>query len=114
MHEYGLCESIVGAVERRARGRAVRRVRVRVGALHRVVPPAMDQAFALAAEGTVADGAAVDLITVPVRLHCSACGHVGESTEALALCPACGGAALETSGGDDLVLEWIELAERSP
>lgn len=111
MHEYGLCESILDAVERRAQGRGVTRVRVRVGALHRVIPPAMDQAFALAAEGTVADGAAVELVTVPVRVTCAACGHAGESTDALELCPACGDAGLARSGGDDLVLESIELAE---
>ncbi|MQA85704.1 MAG: hydrogenase maturation nickel metallochaperone HypA [Streptosporangiales bacterium] len=110
MHEYGLCESILEAVERRASGRRVARVRVRVGALHRVVPPAMDQAFALAAEGTVADGAAVDLVTVPVRVSCLACGHAGDSDDPLSLCPACGAAELELAGGDELVLESIQLA----
>lgn len=105
-----MCESILEAVERRASGRRVTRVRVRVGALHRVVPPSMDHAFALAAEGTVADGAAVEVVTVPVRVNCRACGHADDSDDPLGLCPACGGADLELSGGDDLVLESIQLA----
>ena len=57
MHELGLCAGILEAVERRAAGRRVTRVRLRVGTLHRVVTPALDQAFELVAGGTVAEGA---------------------------------------------------------
>lgn len=64
MHELGLCEGILEAVERRAAGRRVAGVRVRVGELHQVVEPALAQAFELVAEGTVAEGAAVDLVVV--------------------------------------------------
>jgi hydrogenase nickel incorporation protein HypA/HybF len=109
VHELGLCEAIVEAVERRAAGRQVTRVRVRVGALHRVVEPALDQAFSLAAAGTVAADAGVDLVVVPVKMTCLGCGHQAESTDPLALCPACGSPELELDGGEELVLESIEL-----
>lgn len=78
MHEVGMCEGILDAVERRAAGRRVLAVRVRAGDGLRVAEPALDQAFALVAEGTVAEGARVDLVTV---------------------------------GGDELTLEYIEVAE---
>ena len=68
VHELGLCEGILEAVERRAAGRRVTRVRVRVGAQHRVVSSAFDQSVALVSQGTVADGAAVDLVVVPVSV----------------------------------------------
>ncbi|HET6751561.1 MAG TPA: hydrogenase maturation nickel metallochaperone HypA [Actinomycetes bacterium] len=109
MHELGFGEAILDAVERRAAGRRVTRVRVRVGALHRVVEPALDQAFSLVSSGTVADGAAVDLVVVPVRVRCLGCGHRAEAGDALAVCAECGGTDLELEGGDDLVLESIEL-----
>jgi hydrogenase nickel incorporation protein HypA/HybF len=109
VHELGFGEAILDAVERRAAGRRVTRVRVRVGALHRVVEPALDQAFSLVSSGTVADGAAVDLVVVPVRVRCLGCGHRAESGDALAVCAECGGTDLELEGGDDLVLESIEL-----
>ena len=111
MHELGLCEGILEAVERRAAGRRVTRVRIRAGAQHRVVPAALDQAFALVAAGTVADGAAVDLVVVPMAVRCLDCGHQGEATDAQAACPACGGLELETSGGDELILESIQVEE---
>lgn len=65
MHEFGYCEAILDAVERRAAGRQVARVRVRIGELHAVAEPALAQSFELAAAGSVADGAAIDLVTVP-------------------------------------------------
>jgi hydrogenase nickel incorporation protein HypA/HybF len=49
MHEFGLCEGIVDAIQRRAAGRPVARVRVRIGVLHRVVTEAFQHAFAHAA-----------------------------------------------------------------
>jgi hydrogenase nickel incorporation protein HypA/HybF len=110
VHELGMCEAILDAVERRAAGRPVARVRVRVGVLHRVVEPALDQAFALVSAGTVAAGAAVDLVVVPARVSCAACGHEAECNDPLAVCSVCGGGDLEVAGGDELVLESIQLA----
>ena len=72
MHELGLCEDIVAAVEQRAGGRPVARVTVRVGGLHHVHPEAFEQSFAMAAAGGVADGAAAELVLLPVRVRCPA------------------------------------------
>lgn len=110
MHELGLCEAIVAAVERRAAGRRVTRVRVRVGALHGVAEPALAQAFELAAGGTVAEGATVDLVVLPVRVACHACGHATQAQALPAACPACGATSLDVHGGDELLLESIQLA----
>jgi hydrogenase nickel incorporation protein HypA/HybF len=112
VHEVGLCQGILEAVQRRAAGRRVTRVRIRVGARHRVVSPALDQAFALVSQGTVADGAAVDLVVVPIQVRCLDCGDQAETTDTLAACPACGGLDLETSGGDELILEAIRVEEQ--
>ena len=109
MHELGLCEGILEAVERRAAGRRVTRVRLRVGTLHRVVEPALDQAFELVAGGTVAEGATVEVVTVPVRVACAACGTVTAADDLPVACPACGASEPEVSGGDELVLESIQL-----
>jgi hydrogenase nickel incorporation protein HypA/HybF len=111
VHELGLCEGVLEAVERRAAGRRVTRVRVRVGARHRVVSSAFDQSFALVSQGTVADGAAVDLVTVPMTVRCLDCGNETEASDALAACPACGGLDIETEGGDELILEAIHVEE---
>ena len=64
MHEWGLCEGILDAVERRAAGREVVGVKVRIGEALRVAEPALDQAFTLVSEGTVAEGARIEMIEV--------------------------------------------------
>jgi len=64
VHELGLCASIVDAVQRRAGNRPVARVRVRVGRLNHVHPEAFDQSFAVAAMGTIAEGATPELVLV--------------------------------------------------
>ncbi|MGH3343361.1 MAG: hydrogenase maturation nickel metallochaperone HypA [Carbonactinosporaceae bacterium] len=112
MHELGLCEAILDAVERRAGGRRVASVRVRIGALHRVVEPALNRGFSAVAAGTVAEGARVSLVCVPAVVACRACGGRTESEYPTGACPACGAAAPELSGGDELVLDSIELAAR--
>jgi hydrogenase nickel incorporation protein HypA/HybF len=109
VHELGLCEGILEAVERRAAGRRVTRVRVRVGARHQVVESALDQAFALVSEGTVAEGAAIELVVVPALASCLDCGQELEITDTLAACPVCGGLDLDLEGGDELVLEAIHI-----
>jgi hydrogenase nickel incorporation protein HypA/HybF len=108
MHELGLCADIVAAVERRAGNRPVAALTVRVGRLHHVQPGAFEQSFAMAAEGSVAEGARVDLVLLPVRSLCAACGRTTDSEELLAACPACGAVDVAPVGGDELILESIE------
>ena len=111
MHELGLCSSIVDAVERRAGTRPVARVRVRVGRLHHVYPEAFDQSFAVAAQGTVAQGAAAELELLPVRARCDGCGATWHGEDLPVACPSCGGVEIVVVAGDELLLESIEYRE---
>ena len=110
MHEFGLCQSILDAVQRRAAGRPVTEVRLRIGALHRVQEEAMSQAFAFTAAGTVAHNAAVRVMTLPVRMTCDGCGAKPEANELIAVCPECESTMLTLDGGDELLLESIRFA----
>jgi hydrogenase nickel incorporation protein HypA/HybF len=110
MHEFGMCESVIDAVEQRAAGRRVDRVAVRVGALLRVVPEAFAQSFELAAVGSVAEGARVEVTIVPARCRCLACEQVFGTDGAIPACPSCGTVSVQHIEGDELVLELIEYA----
>ncbi len=110
MHEIGLCESILGAVQQRANGQAVTRVKVRIGARHGVAEASLKQGFSLVATGTSADGAEIDMVVVPIQVSCTACAAQTTTTDLLAICPACGGTDLVMSGGDDLILEELHFA----
>jgi len=109
MHEVALGEAILDAVERRAAGRKVRRVKVQIGTLHRVVGPALDQGFALVSEGSVAEGAELDIVTVPVTVTCRSCGEHHHSEDQQFVCLACGSEDVDVDGGEELLLESLEL-----
>jgi len=108
MHEFGMCDGIVEAVQRRAAGRPVALVRVRIGTLHRVVEAAFQQAFAHVAEGTEAEHASVELVLIPVSATCLTCEVVVEAEDIIAVCPECGGTDLNLTAGEELILESIE------
>jgi hydrogenase nickel incorporation protein HypA/HybF len=91
----------------------VRRVRIRAGVLNRVDEPSMRQAFALVSEGTVADGAEVDLEVVPLLVECAACGAETPSDEVPVACPRCGDLGVQLRGGDELTLVSIDVAPTS-
>jgi hydrogenase nickel incorporation protein HypA/HybF len=101
------------AVERRANGRRVAGVTVRVGVLQRVWKPAFDQCFEMVAAGTLAEGARVDLVVLPVQSTCRQCGTAAESDDQPLACATCGSTALDIRGGDELLLESIRV-EREP
>ncbi|MEV0400134.1 hydrogenase maturation nickel metallochaperone HypA [Actinoallomurus sp. NPDC050550] len=118
MHEMGLCDAIVDAAVRRARGRRVTGVRVSVAG-HPVDPDVIDQGFQLAAAGTVAEGASVELVLRPPSVHCRGCGARNDATDALVLaaCPRCGGIDVDAVDAEEVVLESIAFepaGERRP
>jgi hydrogenase nickel incorporation protein HypA/HybF len=108
MHELGLCEAIVGAIEARAGERPVARVRVHVGRLLHVHPEAFEQSFAMAAAGSVAEDAQAELVLTPIRSTCQGCGQELETDELPLACPHCGGVEIDITGGDELMLESLE------
>lgn len=107
MHEIGICQSVLDAVERRAQGRDVAGFTVRVGTLLRVVPDAFAQSFELVAAGSIADGATPELVFLPVQGTCKDCDTSFTSDEATPSCPSCASVRVTREGGDELLLESI-------
>ena len=115
VHEIGYCDGVLDAVERRAAGRPVARIGVRVGALHRIVPAAFEQSFQMIAAGGVADGAGTEVRDRSGPRHCMRLLRRDFDSTTRAGLPAPAGAIdVAAEGGDELVLEWVEYAERRP
>jgi hydrogenase nickel incorporation protein HypA/HybF len=109
MHEMAITQSVVETVCEHAAGRRVHSVRVQVGALCGVVPDAMEFCFGLATEGTVADGASLDLDIQPGSARCRTCGHEFAMSDLILLCP-CGSADVEVLAGRDLKILSMEVS----
>jgi hydrogenase nickel incorporation protein HypA/HybF len=107
VHELGMCEDVLHAIERRAEGRTVAAVGVRTGTMLRVVPDAFRQAFQLVSAGSVAQDAEVEVTTVPATARCVACGEAFEAEAPFPACPSCASVEVDVTGGDELTLEWL-------
>jgi hydrogenase nickel incorporation protein HypA/HybF len=111
MHELSIADAVVTIASRHAAGRRVTRVDLKVGHLRQVVPDALAFAFELVAQGTPVEGAELVMEEVPATVRCRDCG--GESVlEAFpAHCGACGALDVEVTGGEELLVESLELEE---
>jgi hydrogenase nickel incorporation protein HypA/HybF len=111
MHELAIAQAVVDIVERHAAGRRVERVELRVGRLRQVVPSALRFGFELAARDTVAEGAELEIVDVPVGGRCRACGGEGDFDAFPFACALCGSRDVELTRGEELLVEALEVEE---
>jgi hydrogenase nickel incorporation protein HypA/HybF len=111
MHELSIAEGVVEVAARHARGRRVALVELKVGHLRQVVPSALEFAFELVAQGTPVEGARLVVEHVPARVACRACSAEGEVGGFPLACPGCGGLDVDVVGGEELLVDSLELEE---
>ncbi len=115
MHELSITSSVVDAVtESLAKypGAKVLEVRLRVGALAAVVEDSLQFCWGIATEGTDLAGSRLVVNSVPVTVHCEACGADGELVSLQDFrCPKCGEPASDVRGGRELEIEAVEIEE---
>lgn len=109
MHEMAITQSVVDAVCEHAAGRRVHGVTLEVGALCALVPDSMQFCFGLATEGTVAEGAQLDIDVHPATGHCRSCGDHFVLADFILLCP-CGSADVEVTAGRDIRIRSMEVS----
>lgn len=64
MHELAIAQSIASKVDEAAGGKRVRKVTVEIGSQSSISPEALAFCFELAALGSTAEGAALDILAV--------------------------------------------------
>jgi hydrogenase nickel incorporation protein HypA/HybF len=112
MHEMSIAESLIDLIEREGRARDFSRVtiiRLRLGALGHVEAEAMRFCFDAVAKGTLAEGAALEIETVPAEGWCSDCNHTVPLAERYDACPSCGRSGLRLTAGAEMRLAELEV-----
>ena len=109
MHELGLTQSIVEIVAEQANGRKVRRVTLEIGRFAGVTIDSVRFTFDLAAEGTVLEGALLEIREIEGRALCTDCGQQFVQDTFYTPCP-CGGRRFERISGEELLVKQYELA----
>ena len=76
MHELSIAESLIEMAESTAMdagASSITSLHLRLGAISGVVPDALHFCFDIAAKGTLAEGAILEIEKVPVMVYCPAC-----------------------------------------
>lgn len=112
MHELSVCYGLLSQVERVAREHTaigVARIVLQLGPLSGVEPQLLRRAWPVAATGSIAEGATLDIEAAEIRVHCSRCGAESSATANRLLCGACGDYRTRMTSGDELILKTVEL-----
>ncbi len=112
MHELGVTESIAGICLRHAQGSGARRilkVNVRLGELAGIIDHYVAFYWDMVTRDTIAEGAQLNFIKVPVVARCPDCGVDFPVVEYDLTCPACGRTDSELVSGREFLVESIEI-----
>ena len=112
MHEMSICESIISVIEAQAVAqsfRKVNRVRLEIGPLAGVELEALRFSFDVVCKGGLAEGAALEVIELPVEAWCLQCSAKTEVKQRYDACPTCGSYQVQITGGDELRIKDMEV-----
>ena len=86
---------VIPAVQKYPDVSRIKSIKLRVGELSGVVPECVRDYFLIAAEGTIAEGARIDIERIPIGIRCGDCGYEGPFEGRNYRCPKCGSANLD-------------------
>ena len=112
MHELSVCLALTRTVSGIASANGatrVERIRLLVGPLSGIETPLLEHAFPLAAAGTPAEGALLEVRAAPVVVACTICGAETECAPNRLLCGSCGDFRTRVVSGEEMLLESVDL-----
>ena len=109
MHELSIADAILRIALAHAGERRIESIEVKVGHLRQVVPDALDFAFTLVSEGTLAEGATLALEHIPAAGRCRVCGTDTEFDGFPLACAGCGSLDVELVRGEELLVDALTM-----
>jgi hydrogenase nickel incorporation protein HypA/HybF len=111
MHELGITQNIVAIVSEHARGAPVKRVTLEIGKLSAIMPDAVRFCFDICCQGTVLEGATLEILEIPGLGKCRHCGTEVSLDQPFGICPACNSIELNILQGEELNIKEMEVEE---
>ncbi|NIA02633.1 MAG: hydrogenase maturation nickel metallochaperone HypA [Planctomycetia bacterium] len=112
MHEMSLCEGVLQVLETESRTQGFSKVKtvwLEIGDLSSVEPEAMLFSFDVVTRNSLADGAALKIITIPGTAWCMQCSQSVVVKQRFDECPDCGSYQLQVTGGDEMKIKELEV-----
>ncbi|MDZ8026549.1 MAG: hydrogenase maturation nickel metallochaperone HypA [Nostoc sp. DedQUE11] len=110
MHELGITQNIVAIVAEHAKGAKVQRVSLEIGKLSAIMPDAIRFCFDICTQGTVLQGATLEILEIPGLARCQQCGAEIHLDKPFGICN-CGSVELHLISGEELKIKEIEIEE---
>ncbi|NWF60398.1 MAG: hydrogenase maturation nickel metallochaperone HypA [Fischerella sp.] len=110
MHELGITQNIVAIVSEHARGSKVQRVLLEIGKLSAIMPDAIRFCFDICSQGTVLEGAKLEILETPGLGRCRQCGAEILLEQPFGMCN-CGSVEIDLIAGEELKIKEIEIEE---
>jgi hydrogenase nickel incorporation protein HypA/HybF len=110
MHELGITQNIVAIVSEYANGAKVTRVLLEIGKLSAIMPDAVQFCFDICTQGTVLQGANLEILETPGLAKCCQCGTAIPLEKPFGSCK-CGSVQLDLIAGQELKIKEIEIEE---
>jgi hydrogenase nickel incorporation protein HypA/HybF len=112
MHEMGIAQNILDIALNAANQEGatkVSRINLLAGELRGIVPMQLSFCFSIVAKDSIASGAYLNVEEVPISGHCNDCSADFKVEEYNYLCPKCGSAKVQVTGGTELRIKDIEI-----
>lgn len=114
MHELALGQAIVDSVNRRAEGREIHQVVVRIGHLRQVVPDSLQFAWEMLTQGSDLDRTRLEIDHVPAVIVCRECGETTILSWPILLCASCDSIDVELVSGEEFLIATMDLRDADP
>jgi hydrogenase nickel incorporation protein HypA/HybF len=108
VHELSIATAVLEACTAQAEGARILRIRLEIGQLAAVLPDSLRFCFELCAQGTLADGAALEILEIPGQATCDACRRTIPLAWPTGRCD-CGG-RLRIVAGEELRVKDMQVA----
>jgi len=112
MHEYPITQQIIEIAEKHCMevaAKKVKKVTLVVGDYSGVVSESIDMYFSVIAEGTLCEGAKIEVERIRPKLKCPACGELFVKRPMSFVCPECGTDGNPTEIGKEFYVKEIEV-----
>ena len=112
MHEYPITQSIINISVEEAKkhnSKKINEIRLKIGELTGLMPESLQIYFDMISVGTLAEGAKLLIIKVPVKFTCQKCLIESEVKGGLYKCPNCQSIDIKITSGNEYMIESLEV-----
>lgn len=108
MHELSIVEALLETIVPKAEesgAKKILEINFHIGEMSGIVPSCIHEYFAIASKGTIAEGASINLKTLPARISCRSCGYQGVPDKKNYCCPECQSFDFKLTSGREYYVE---------